>query len=224
MHRRSSMAQITGIMRKELDVGFARPPHKYPSGVRGFEICSQPLVLALPSKHPLARHNAISPAWLAREAFVGTPPEPDLGFFGHTDAVARLGNFIPRVVKRDDDLMTVLAYVALGYGIAVVPELMTRMDFADIAFRNIAADPMPQTSIAFVHSSKPSPSAKLLIEHMRGQAFQKIGSDRSEPGPDHARPDPATATEPAGDVPDGAVPDPDYQNGRVIDFVRRKQE
>src|ERR1700761_3637927 len=41
------IAQIGAIARKELDAGFARPPHKYPSGVRGFEIYRQPLVLAL---------------------------------------------------------------------------------------------------------------------------------------------------------------------------------
>jgi DNA-binding transcriptional LysR family regulator len=51
----SPMAQIAGIVRNELDAGFARPPREYPSGVRGFDVYRQPLVLALPSKHPLAR-------------------------------------------------------------------------------------------------------------------------------------------------------------------------
>jgi DNA-binding transcriptional LysR family regulator len=70
IHRLSPMAQIAGIMRSELDAGFARTPNKYPLGVRGFEIYRQPLVVALPSQHPLARHKAISPAMLGREAFV----------------------------------------------------------------------------------------------------------------------------------------------------------
>jgi DNA-binding transcriptional LysR family regulator len=82
------LAQIDGILRKELDAGFIRPPHKYPSGVRGFEIYRQRLVLALPRKHPLARHKAISPAMLAGEAFVNTVPEVDLGFFGPSPASA----------------------------------------------------------------------------------------------------------------------------------------
>jgi DNA-binding transcriptional LysR family regulator len=107
LHSLSPLAQIAGIARRELDVGLARPPNKYPPGVRGFEVCSQPLVLALPREHPLARREAIRPALLAREAFIGTPPEPELGFFGHIEAVTRIGNFIPRVVRRDDDLMTV---------------------------------------------------------------------------------------------------------------------
>jgi DNA-binding transcriptional LysR family regulator len=221
----SPMVQITGIMREELDAGFvAPPPDQYPSGIRGFEIASQPLMLALPREHPLAWRQTISPALLARVEFVDTLPEPDLGFFGYADAVARIGNFVPRIVKRDDDLLTVLAYVGLSYGIAVVPELLTRMDYADVVFRAIAADPMPQTSIAFIHGREPSPSAKLLIEHMRAQPFQNLASARSEPGLDQQGPDPGTAAEPAGEASDGAAPDPGHRNGHVIDFISRKQE
>ncbi len=93
MDTMAPIAQIGGIMRKELDAGFTRPPHKYPTGVRGFEIYRQPIALALPSEHPLARREAISPAMLAGEAFVGTLPELDLGFFGYTEAVVRIGKF-----------------------------------------------------------------------------------------------------------------------------------
>jgi DNA-binding transcriptional LysR family regulator len=175
------MAQITGLMRKELDAGFARPPHKYPSGVRGFEIYRQPLVVALPREHPLARHEDISPAMLGRETFVKTTPELDVGFSGLTEAIAGIGKFIPRVVKRDGDFMAVLGYVALGYGIAVVPELMKMMSGADVVFRNIAADRVPQTSIAFVYSSDPSPSAKLLIRHMQRHALRNHGKGAAPP-------------------------------------------
>jgi len=140
--------------------------------VRGFEVYRQPLMLALPSGHPLAQHEAISPAMLAREAFVNTTPEPDLGFFGYTEVIAGLGNFVPRVVKRDEDFMTVLAYVALDYGIAVVPETLKTMNLADVVFRDIAADPVPQTSVAFVYGSEPSPSAKLLIRHAASRGRQ----------------------------------------------------
>ncbi len=182
------MAQISGIARKELDAGFAHPPHKYPSGVRGFEIYRQPLVLALPREHPLARHEDISPAMLERETFVKTTPELDIGFSGLTEAIARIGKFIPRVVKRDGDFIAVLGYVAFGYGIAVVPELMKTMSGADIVFRNIAADPVPQTSIAFVYSSDPSPSLKLLIRHMQRHALRNHGSRAAPPPSGSTRP------------------------------------
>jgi DNA-binding transcriptional LysR family regulator len=182
IHRLAPMAQIAGIVRKELDAGFARPPNKYPSGVRGFEVYRQPLVLALPSKHPLARHEAISPAMLAGEAFVNTIPELDVGFFGYTEIIAGIGNFIPRVVKRNADLIAVLGYVGRGHGIAVVPELMAKTTIvSDVVFRNIAADPVPPTSIAFVYGSDPSPSAKLLIRHMQRHALRNHGGGAPPP-------------------------------------------
>jgi DNA-binding transcriptional LysR family regulator len=88
LHRLGPVAQITRMMRMELDACFTRAPNKYPSGVRGFEIYRQRLALALPSEHPLARHKTIDPALLAGEAFIKTTPELDMGFFGHTEAVA----------------------------------------------------------------------------------------------------------------------------------------
>jgi DNA-binding transcriptional LysR family regulator len=185
--RMSPMAQIAGIMRNELDAGFARTPNKYPLGVRGFEVYRQAMVLALHSKHPLARHKAISPALLAREPFVSFPTELDLGFPGYTEAVARAGNFIPRVIMRHEDSTTVLASVGLGRGIAVVAELLMKTtNTPDVVFRNIAVDPAPQTSIAFVYGSDPSPSAKLLIRRMQRHALRN-GGEGAAPRHDHDR-------------------------------------
>jgi DNA-binding transcriptional LysR family regulator len=181
IHKLVPMAQIDGIQRNELDAGFMRAPHKYPSGVRGFEVYRQPLALAVPSEHPLARRKAISPAMLTRETFVNITPELEVGFFGYTEAIGRIGNFIPRVVKRSGDFIAVLGYVALGYGIAVVPELMKTMSVANVVFRNLAADPVPKTSIAFVYGSDPSPSAKLLIRHMQRHALRNHGSGAAPP-------------------------------------------
>jgi DNA-binding transcriptional LysR family regulator len=176
-----SMAQLTGIVRKKLDAGFVRAPEKYPAGVRGFEVCRHPLMLALPSKHPLARHEAISPALLAREAFVSITPEPDIGFLDLTEAIARIGDFVPRVVKRDDDLSMVLLYVALGHGIAVVPGIVKTVSVSNVVFRNIATDPVPQTSIAFVYGGDPSPSTNLLIRHMQRHALRNGGKGAAPP-------------------------------------------
>jgi DNA-binding transcriptional LysR family regulator len=174
-------AQIAAIVSNELDAGFARAPHKYPSGVRGFEIYSQRLVLALPSKHPLAQRKVINPALLAREAFVSFPPELDAASFGFTKTIARIGNFKPRMVKRQDDF-SALAYVAAGYGIAVVPELLMKtMTVPNVVFRNIAAHPVPRTSIAFVYGTAASPPAKLLIRHMQRYALRNPGSGAFAP-------------------------------------------
>jgi DNA-binding transcriptional LysR family regulator len=164
-------AQIAGLEGKALDAGFTRAPHKYPAGVQGFEIYREPLVLALPSEHPLARRKEIAPAMLKDEPFVNNSAQPDVGFWGYTDAVAEIGNFTPRVVKRDEDISRILTDVALGYGIAVVPKRITRMNVENVVYREIAAKPVPLTSVAFLYRRDASASGTLLIKHMRQYAL-----------------------------------------------------
>ena len=170
------IAQITGILRKELDAGFARAPHKYPRGVQGFEVYREPVVVALPSDHPLTRCETISPAMLRDEAFVNTTAELEVGFLSDTEIIAKMANFTPRVVRRDGSLITVLTYVASGYGIAVVPQLIKTINIANLVFRDITASPVPCTSIAFVYRDDPSPAVNLLIKHMQRHAIEPRGA------------------------------------------------
>jgi len=131
-------------------------------------------VVALPKGHPLARRKKIDPAALKDEAFVNTGPELDVGFFGHTEVVARAGNFTPRVVKRDDDFLTVLTYVSIGYGIAIVPNAMCLVKFPNIVFRELAVDPVPTSSVTFAYRrNDTSRSANLLTQHMRRYALAR---------------------------------------------------
>jgi DNA-binding transcriptional LysR family regulator len=166
------MAQITAILRKELDAGFARAPHKYPRGVEGFEVYREPVVVALPSDHPLTRCKTITPAMLRDQAFVNTTAELEVGFLSATEIIAKMANFTPRVVRRDDSLITVLTYVANGYGIAIVPQLIKTINITNLVFRDITASPVPHTSIAFVYRDDPSPSVNLLIKDMQRHALR----------------------------------------------------
>ena len=79
-----------------------------------------------------------------------------------------------RVVKRDDDFMTILTYVSMGYGIGVMPQTMTRMNIPNVVFREIAASSVPKSAIAFVYRrNDSSPQTDLLIKHMRSHALRR---------------------------------------------------
>jgi DNA-binding transcriptional LysR family regulator len=172
MRKLVPMDQIKAIMRKDLDAGFTRSPHKYPAGLEGFDVYRQPMVLALPAKHPLARRKTINPAALKDELFINTGPELDVGFWGQTETVA--GHFMPRAVKREDDFMTILTYVSMGYGIGVIPQTVTRMNIPNVVFREIATSSAPKSAIAFVNRrNDSSPQTDLLIKHMRSHALRR---------------------------------------------------
>lgn len=172
LHRLGPMDQITAITRRDLDVGFTRGPEKYPAGLDGFDIHRQPMMLALPSNHPLTRHNKIDPAVLKDEMFFNTAPDLDVGFWGHTEAVAKVGGFSPRVAKRIQDVFTILTYVSIGYGIAVISRSMSNINMPNVVYRELAGNPVPTTSIAFVYRrSDLSPAAGLLTKFMRRHAL-----------------------------------------------------
>ena len=77
-----------------------------------------------------------------------------------------------RVVKRDDDLTTVLTYVSMGYGIGVMPQTMTRMNIPNGVFREIATSSVPKSAIAFIYRrNDSSPQTDLLIKRMRSHAL-----------------------------------------------------
>ena len=174
LHQLVPMAQLTALIRNELDFAFTRGPHKYPRGLDGFTVLRQPLVLALPSDHPLARRNRIDPRVLKNEVFVNTLAELEVGFPGHTEAVAAVADFSPRVGKRVDNFITVLTYVSVGYGIGVVTEPMTKLDVPNVVYREFTTNPPPTSSIDFVYRrNDSSPAGKRLIKFMRRYALPR---------------------------------------------------
>jgi DNA-binding transcriptional LysR family regulator len=177
MHRCMPMEQVTAVLRKDLDVGFTRGPEKYPAGLEGFDIFRQPMILAMPTGHPLTRYKKINPAVLKDEMFFNTAPELDLGFWGHTEAVARVGDFSPRVAKRIEDMFTILTYVSMGYGIAVISKSMSKINIPNVVYRELATRPVPTSSVAFVfRRNDTSPATNQLINFMRSYALPRRGN------------------------------------------------
>jgi DNA-binding transcriptional LysR family regulator len=165
---RVTMEQIRAIVHNELDIGFARPPQRYPAGLQGFVVYRQPAVLALPANHRLANRKKIAPAMLANEVFVNPPVETDLVFQRQEDSVSDVGRFTPKVGKRATDIFTVLTYVSAGYGIAVVSQSLTRIALPNVVYREIASEPKPETKVAILHRrSEASPAVRMFVEFMR---------------------------------------------------------
>jgi DNA-binding transcriptional LysR family regulator len=170
----STVKQIDAILSNELDAGFARMPKQFPSGLSGFPVSRQPIVLALPGTHPLARRgDSIAPKALANETFVSTSVQFDLSFKRHAESIAILGGFKPKIWKRAEDLTTVLSYVSAGYGIAAVSEEMTKCRVPNVVFKKIAGNSIPEVVLAFIYRTNESASAtRALIEALRKNALR----------------------------------------------------
>lgn len=168
LRRMETLGQLNALTRNEIDIGFARPPHQYPAGLRGFVVLGQPMALALPANHPLARRRKpISPHDLKDEKFITPTLEVDLGFPLYTEAVTGPANFAPTVVKRVQDMFTVLTYVSAGYGIAVITESLGRIALPNLAIRKLAAPAAPSSPLACIHRRNESaPAVSAFIRAM----------------------------------------------------------
>ena len=114
----SSRAQIERVIRGELDVGvvhaMAGPP------LATDLVLEEPYVLALASDHALARRRTITPADLDGAPWVTLSTEQ-----GRDRLLAACGaaGFVPDVVAEVGDRASVLALIAAGVGIGVVPNV-----------------------------------------------------------------------------------------------------
>jgi len=174
LHQISTVNLVSAILSNELDAGFAREPTQYPVGLSGFPFYRTPIILALPSSHPLARKSgSIKPNALVDETFVSTSIGYDLAFTRHVEAIAGIGGFSPKVSKRAEDLTTVLTYVSLGYGIAAVSQDMANCHVPNVSFKKIASKAVPEVKFSFMYrTNETAPAAKALIEAMRAQALK----------------------------------------------------
>ncbi len=90
-------------------------------GVEWRRILVEPLVLAVPMTHPLARRDEVSLTEVAGEPFVMR--RAPSGMRSQTLALCEEAGFEPQIAFDADDLPTVRGLVAAGLGVAVVPAL-----------------------------------------------------------------------------------------------------
>ncbi|WP_018156320.1 LysR family transcriptional regulator [Demetria terragena] len=78
--------------------------------------------LVLPASHPLATSDQVDLADLASESWIAGCPRCR----GHLVSLAQRAGFEPDVAIETEDYVAVLALVAAGLGVAVVPELLLK--------------------------------------------------------------------------------------------------
>jgi LysR family transcriptional activator of glutamate synthase operon len=101
-----------------IDLEFTSRRPRNPA-VRWERLFAQPLFLAVPRGHALARTNDASLAEVADEDFVMLRPSWELRT--QSDQLCADAGFEPRVAFEVDDLSVVRGFVAAGLGVAIVP-------------------------------------------------------------------------------------------------------
>jgi DNA-binding transcriptional LysR family regulator len=122
-------------------------PPTLPAGLLATELLREPLVVVMRADHALARRRGrLAMAALAEQPFVFYGPRMGTALPGQVLALCRAAGFEPRVSQIASANATILGLVAVGLGIAIVPQAMSRLRHAAVVTRAIA-DPTAITSV-----------------------------------------------------------------------------
>jgi DNA-binding transcriptional LysR family regulator len=91
-------------------------------------------VLAVPDSHPLAGKARVQLKTLANETFVGFPMKDGPGFESVVMAACQESGFVPRFAQTASQMQSILALVAAGHGVALVPAAMTAVHLEGAAY------------------------------------------------------------------------------------------
>lgn len=157
---------LAGVLAGDLDVGLMALPIR-DDRLHVEKLYSEPLLVALPPKHPLAGRSEVKLADLMDEPFILLD---DVHCFGdQVLSFCHRGGVEPRVVCRGEQIVTLLAMVAAGEGVSVVPEMAALADTAAACVYRSLAKPAPTRSLCAVwHKQRYRPeSLRAFVDVVR---------------------------------------------------------
>jgi DNA-binding transcriptional LysR family regulator len=133
-----------------------------PRGFMQRTLLKEPLLIALPQHHPLARRAQIAVASLRGQPFIGVDRSLEPAW---ADAIARALNKAgvePEIVQQTDSKLAMLGLVASGLGLAVVSASMARLARAGVRFRPLRGLSLT-LPLAVLHARAPSARARRFL-------------------------------------------------------------
>jgi len=130
----SSPRLVRGLRGNRLDIAFIALPTET-SGLDVRPLQRQAMIVALGSKHSLARRRRLSLADLEGAQMFWFERATQPAFFDHCQRVFSQCRFTPNAVKEPLDHHVLLADVAAGRAIALLPESFTALKRKGVAYR-----------------------------------------------------------------------------------------
>jgi DNA-binding transcriptional LysR family regulator len=137
------------------------------------QLLADPMFLALPRKHPLARKRSLRLEDLHGESWVQTSRESPCA--RHVVRSCHAAGFEPNVSFESDDYQTVQGLVAAGVGVALIPELALSVPRSEIVVRALSPHPPVRQVIAALGAEvRPIPAATAMLRILEERAAHYV--------------------------------------------------
>jgi len=185
----TTVAQITQLQHRKIDVGFLRSSGAEPS-LRMVAALREPLMAIVHTAHPMAGRRRISIADLAEDSFV-MYSRSNIPHLRHVVMrVCERAGFVPNIVQDANQIPTIMAFVSAGLGVALIPASARHCVVPGAACITLDEAVMVELEVGRL-KSRVSPIAESFVEIACsvGQALASSNADDKGPKPSSARAD-----------------------------------
>lgn len=163
--------QVVALNSKEIDIGILILPIDDES--LSYEILRiESFVMALPKSHPLANEASIDLTSLVNEKFIMPARSAGSGFYDSIINTCFNAGFSPKTSQEAQELQTIIALVASGMGISMVPSSFQTLKTDSVAYIPIQNGPANFKTAMAWNKHNISPILHSFIEVMK-----EMGSD-----------------------------------------------
>lgn len=164
---------VEGVIQERLDAAFVRSSVAHVADLDIQAVVDEPMLVALPAGHPLARSESIALANLAGAAMILYRRSSGPGLYDAIVAACRGQGFSPVVAQEAPRLPATLSLVAAGLGITIVPASMQRLGGAGVVYRALnGAEGLTAPIHLASRRARPSP-ALLQFRRMTSDAVSR---------------------------------------------------
>jgi DNA-binding transcriptional LysR family regulator len=152
---------VDGVLADRIHISFVRVPFD-DHGLCCEPVYEEPVVLALPSDHPLTALEAVPLGALCDEAFVMIPRVQEPELHDYYIALCQEAGFSPHIVHEVNTTVVGVGLVASGVGVSFVPSSTRVMARTGVVYRPLR-DPTPRFRMAAVWRRDADPLLKSFL-------------------------------------------------------------
>lgn len=162
-------AQLAALAAGDIDLALLRPPVQQDDVVTE-TIRRDRLLVALPSRHPLAGQESLTVDQLRDADFITHVGQGRSVMSSIVFAVCADAGFVPRVRHEVMETSTLVTLVAAGLGVAIVPAPTAALDLAGVQYLPLTPETVGVDLVAAHRAERPSPLIENVLSVLRSEA------------------------------------------------------
>jgi DNA-binding transcriptional LysR family regulator len=169
---------VEAVAQCKLDVAVIRQFVSLPETLECIPITQDRFMMLLPSNHVLARKKIVSIDQIRDEIFIEYPREHQPALHDYIRQSWLNSHVKPRRIQEAADTLTIMALVAAGLGVSILPNTLRAIRLNDLAWREIAGSESHvggQIVMVYRRSGSTDPVTRSFINLLRKAAPDEIG-------------------------------------------------